>query len=57
MNRIVLAAICATAIGVAGQASAAQRHHSQPHKVVCHVEHHKVKVHGKWVIKQNKVCK
>lgn len=55
MHKLILAAVfAASAIVASGQASAAPRHH---HKPVCHTEHHKVKVHGKWMVKAVRVCR
>ncbi|SCB27764.1 hypothetical protein GA0061101_105369 [Rhizobium lusitanum] len=55
MHKLTLAAIfAASTIIVSGQASAAPRHH---HKPICHTDHHKVKVHGKWIVKTIRVCK
>ncbi|NSZ60094.1 hypothetical protein FY133_25055 (plasmid) [Agrobacterium tumefaciens] len=57
MKKIALAATLAAVAGFSGQAFADQPHHGKPHKLVCHTEHHKVKVHGKWIIKETKICK
>jgi len=55
MRKFTLAAMfAASAIVASGQAYAAPRHH---HKPPCHTEHHKVKVHGKWIVKAVRVCK
>ena len=55
MYKLTLAAIFAVStIVVSGQAYAAPRHH---HKPFCHTEHHKVKVHGKWVVKNVRICR
>ncbi len=57
MKTTALAATLAAIVGFSGQAFAEQPHHGKPHKLVCHIEHHKVKVHGKWIIKETKICK
>ena len=44
-------------LGFTGQAFADQPHHGKQHKMVCHTEHHKVKSHGKWILKETKICK
>lgn len=57
MKFVALAAAIAVVASVAGQASAEESHHGKPHKQICHVERHKVKVHGKWMIKETRFCK
>lgn len=57
MTNIAFAAILIAATGFVGQAAAEQPRHSKPHKRVCHIEHHKVKMRGKWVLKETRVCK
>jgi hypothetical protein len=52
MRKIALAALFAvSSVALSGQAFAA------PHHKVCRIEHKKVHVHGKWVVKNVKICR
>jgi hypothetical protein len=52
MRKIALAALFAVAsVAVSGHAFAA------PHHKVCRVELEKMHVHGKWVVKNVKICR
>lgn len=57
MKYFALTAAVVALAGVARQASAEEPHHRKHHEQVCHIERHKVKIHGKWVIKETKFCK
>jgi MOSC domain-containing protein YiiM len=57
MNKLSLATSMVVVLGFTGQAFADQPHHGKQHKMVCHTEHHNVKSHGKWILKETKICK